>query len=274
MDTKIKPLEELTIMDDYMFGVVMCDKNNLKPLLEYILKVNIVEIDFIERQKTEKEGYESHGVRLDLYVKDGHGRVFNVEVQTSDKKNLPKRMRYYQGVIDVELLSPGANYNDLGKCFILFICNYDPFGLGRSIYTFENRCLEEPDLSFGDETVKVIANTKGKVGEISEELKELFLYFDEGIATGAYTRQLDDAVKNVKSSEERRHEYMVMMIREMEAKEEGRAEGRAEGRSEGIDQNRVESIKNIMDGLKYSAQQAMDLLKIPAAEQDKYLAKL
>jgi predicted transposase YdaD len=63
---------------------------------------------------------------------------------------------------------------------------------------------------------------------------------------------------------------MVMMIREMEAKEEGRAEGR----SEGIDQTRVENIKNIMDGLKYSAQQAMDLLKIPAAEQDKYLAKL
>ena len=34
------------------------------------------------------------------------------------------------------------------------------------------------------------------------------------------------------------------------------------------------SIKNIMEGLKYTAQQAMDLLKIPASEQPKYLAKL
>lgn len=59
---------------------------------------------------------------------------------------------------------------------------------------------------------------------------------------------------------------MVMMIHDMEMKEEGRVEG--------IDQTRVESIKNIMDGLKYTAQQAMDLLKIPAANQAKYLGKL
>ena len=52
----IKPLEELTIMDDYMFGVVMCDKKNLKPLLEYILKIKIADIEINERQKTEKEG--------------------------------------------------------------------------------------------------------------------------------------------------------------------------------------------------------------------------
>lgn len=32
-------------MDDYMFGVVMCDKKNLKPLLEYILKIKIADIE-------------------------------------------------------------------------------------------------------------------------------------------------------------------------------------------------------------------------------------
>ena len=36
----------------------------------------------------------------------------------------------------------------------------------------------------------------------------------------------------------------------------------------------VVAIKNIMEGLKYTAQQAMDLLKIPADEQPKYLAKI
>ena len=43
-----KPLEELTLMDDYMFGTVMRDKVNLKPLLEYILKIKIVDIVFVE----------------------------------------------------------------------------------------------------------------------------------------------------------------------------------------------------------------------------------
>ena len=253
-------------MDDYMFGAVMRDKVNLKPLLEYILNVKIIDIDFVEPQKTEKEGYSSHGIRLDLYVQDEQGRIFNVEIQTSDKRNLPKRMRYYQSVIDIEVLAPGVDYLKLRKSFVIFICNYDPFGRNRYIYTFENRCIEEPDMTFGDETMKVVVNTKGSVGEISEELKEILVYLDEGRATGKYTKQLDDAVQLVKSSEERRHEYMVMMIHDMEMKEEGRAEG--------IDQNRVESIKNIMDGLKYTAQQAMDLLKIPAADQEKYLAKL
>ena len=32
-----KPIEELTLMDDYMFAAVMRDTKHLKPLLEYIL---------------------------------------------------------------------------------------------------------------------------------------------------------------------------------------------------------------------------------------------
>ena len=220
-----KPLEELTLMDDYMFSAVMRDKVNLKPLLEYILKVKIVNIEFVEPQKTEKEGYQSHGIRLDLYVKDDQGRIFNVEVQTSSKKNLPKRMRYYQSVIDVNILAPGVDYSRLRQSFVIFICNYDPFGKGRYIYTFENRCIEDADLVFGDDALKVVVNTKGSVGEISGELKEVLVYLDEGKATGEYTRKLDDAVRLVKSSEERRHEYMVMMIREMEVREEGIAIG-------------------------------------------------
>ena len=52
------------------------------------------------------------------------------------------------------------------------------------------------------------------------------------------------------------------------------ARGEAKGIQRGIDQNRIESIKNVMKKLKYSAQQAMELLEIPAAEQPKYLAQL
>ena len=72
------------------------------------------------------------------------------------------------------------------------------------------------------------------------------MYFDEGKATGAYTRKLDDAVKSVKASEERRHEYMVMMIREMEAREEAREEGREEGRQEGAMAERERVALNML----------------------------
>ena len=232
-----KPLEDLTLMDDYMFFAVMRDKANLKPLLEYILNVTIDDIEFVEAQKTEKEGYRSKGIRLDLYVKDIEGQIYNVEVQARTSGNLPKRMRYYQSVIDVNILEPGVDYSKLMKSYVIFICGFDPFARERYRYTFGNNCFEEEDLPLGDETAKIVVNTKGTKGDISAEMKAVLLYLDKGLTSSDYTRQLDDAVQSVKCSEERRHEYMVMMIREMEIREEGRILGvietmRADGKDD------------------------------------------
>ena len=49
---------------------------------------------------------------------------------------------------------------------------------------------------------------------------------------------------------------------------------RKESREEGIESTRLESIKIVMERLKYTAQQAMEFLKIPTADWPKYLAKL
>ena len=224
----IRPLEELTLMDDYMFAAVMHDQQNLKPLLEYILGIKISQIKFVESQKSGKEGYRSKGVRMDLYIMDDEGRIFNVEIQTSKKKNLPKRMRYYQSVIDNEVLAPGADYNNLNRSFVIFICSYDPYDRGWYLYSFENLCIEDPQLAFGDESYKVIVNTKGTAGKISSELKEVLQYLNNGKVTGKYTKQLNEAVNRVKTNEDRRHEYMIMMIHDMELLEEGKILGAVE----------------------------------------------
>ena len=100
--------------------------------------------------------------------------------------------------------------------------------MGRFVYTFENTCREEPELQFNDGTTKVVVNTKGRKGEVSEELKEVIRYLDDGTVSGNYSRELDAAVNAVKSNEDRRLEYMTMMIHDMEIREKGRAEGRAE----------------------------------------------
>ena len=171
-----KTLDELTLMDDYMFAQVMRETRHLKPLLEYILQIKIEKIELIELQKTKKEGYESKGVRLDLYVTDDAGAVYNVEVQTSNKRSLPKRMRYYQSIIDISILTPGMEYGSLRKSFVIFICNYDEYGRDRYLYTFENICREETDLKFGDESYKVVVNTKGRRGDINAQLKEVLEY--------------------------------------------------------------------------------------------------
>ena len=75
MERRIKTIDELTLMDDYMFAQVMRDTRHLKPLLQFVLQIHITKIELIEPQKTEKEGYDSKGIRLDLYVTDEQGAV-------------------------------------------------------------------------------------------------------------------------------------------------------------------------------------------------------
>ena len=67
----------------------------------------------------------SKGIRLDVYVEDEAGTVYNVEIQTTDKKNLPKRLRYYQGMIDLNILNRGEDYASLRRSFVIFICTLD-----------------------------------------------------------------------------------------------------------------------------------------------------
>ena len=49
---------------------------------------------------------------------------------------------------------------------------------------------------------------------------------------------------------------------------------REEGRREGVNQARVENIKNLMESLKLTAKQAMDALKIPDSERERYMPLL
>ena len=74
-------------------------------------------------------------------------------------------------------------------------------------------------------------------------------YLDNGTVDGEFSRELDDAVNAVKNSEERRHEYAMIQLREQELLEEGREEGRAEGREEGREEGKEEGSINTLVSL-------------------------
>ena len=209
-----KTIEELTITDDFMFGAVMRDPKRCKPLLEIILGVKIKKITYPELQKVIDQRYDSKSIRLDVYVEGDENAVYNVEIQTTAKKNLPKRMRYYQGMLDINILEKGQDYTDLKKSFVIFICTYDPFGEEKYSYTFENRCADNHELLLGDEATKIVLNTKGTKGEASRELKQLLHFMDGMEPENDYTKELEKAVTQVKESEEWRREFMLMMERD------------------------------------------------------------
>ncbi|GFI22244.1 hypothetical protein IMSAGC011_01017 [Lachnospiraceae bacterium] len=87
--------------------------------------MNIERIEYPELQKSIHVDMDAHSVRLDVYVKDDRETVYDTEMQVSDTKELPKRSRYYQGMIDLQLVDAGQHYKKLNKSYIIFICPFD-----------------------------------------------------------------------------------------------------------------------------------------------------
>ena len=143
MQNTQKTIKELNLEDDFLFAKVMSDREICRQVLEKILDVPITEIVLPTTQRTIDILFEGKGIKLDVYVNDGNGTVYNVEMQRGKKRELPKRSRYYQGSLDLDLISAGEPYHSLRKTFIIFICTFDPFKDKRHLYTFENICRDK-----------------------------------------------------------------------------------------------------------------------------------
>ena len=220
-----KAFEELQIKDDFMFSVIMRNPKFCKPFLERILGIKISRIEYPKSQETIDISADAKSVRLDIYVEDGKETVYNIEMQTTENRNLPKRTRYYQGMIDLNILEKGDNYKDLKRSFVIFVCTFDLFGEGRHIYTFENRCIQNLDLGLGDDTTKIILNTKGTMDDVTPEMKKLLDFIDGKEPEDDFTRELDKAVQSVRKNEKWRLDYMTLQMNYQEKYEQGYDEG-------------------------------------------------
>ena len=230
----------LTIQSDFIFKKVMSRKRICKYLLEELLQIEIADINYIEAEKTIDPNYTSHGIRLDIIVADDKNTHYNLEMQVKNNKNpntnthvLPKRSRYYQALLDFDLLQAGQPYDLLPPTFIIFICVFDFFEKGNYVYTFKKRCLENLELELPDEATTMLLNTKGSHGEISKDLKSFYDYVNNHIVTTDFTRQIDDEISYLKLDTKVRREYMLMEARLLDERREGIAEGKDIGFAEG-----------------------------------------
>ncbi len=241
---KQKTLQELNLADDFLFAKVMTDKKICKKVLEKILNIRISKITMPENQKVIDLLLESKGVRLDVYVNDEEGTVYNVEMQQGENINLAKRTRYYQGSIDLDLIQKGEDYKKLNKSFIIFICTFDPFGKGRHIYNFKNVCLQDSSVILGDETEKIFLNTTGVLDDVDEEMLEFLAYVENTteqfakMAKSNLVKEIHQKVKEVRHDYRMEAEYMTLLERDRANKELGREEGR--------EQEKIQTAKKLL----------------------------
>ena len=271
--------QNLTIQSNFIFSKTFEANPDLcRRLLEKILHIKIKRISYPEREKVLEARTDSKGIRLDVYVEDKDtNRSFDIEMQVADSDNIVKRMRYYQGLIDMDKLKHGQHYSALGESFIIFVCPFDKFKAGRHIYTFKETCAECQAIELGDGATKIFLSTKGNVDDVDEEVKAFLNYVDSGIVEGAFVKELDDTVQVVKSNRKAMKEFMTyemtLLESRMEGEQRGFQRGQAKGRTEGTEKVATNMIRLGMDFLVIQTLTNLSIERIEelAKQQEKVL---
>lgn len=231
-----KKFKELTIKDNFMFGAVMSDPNNCKELLEMILQIPIERVE-VSKEKSIVYHPEYKGVRLDVYAKDDNNTHYDVEMQSVKKKAIGKRARYYHSQIDMELLRSGEDYDKLPDSYVIFVCDFDPFGLRKYCYTFANQCLEDTSLNQQDGCKSIFLSTYGENEEDVPVRMVKFLKFVKANLTESkkdfedeFIKKLQNTINHVKESREMEERFMLFQ----EMLKDERTEGRIQGKRESI----------------------------------------
>jgi len=238
-----KPFDELTIADDYMFYRVMEDPGICKTLLNRVLHGKVETITDIELQKTIDDAGRAKGVRFDVWAKDCNGRIYDIEMQALDRKDLAKRIRYYQAAIDVSMLGKSKPYESLPDTFILFFCTFDYLGKGLPVYTFKTTCCEDTAIALEDGITKIIINSKAATQEKNAKLKVFLEYMNGKVSDDEFIQRLERRIQEVKANEALRRQYMLVNTIERDARNDGWKAGIAKGLAEASRQKAFETTK-------------------------------
>jgi len=238
--------ESLTLANNFIFCKVMENNPDLcKHLLELLLHIEIDHLEPPQAERTFQESISSKGVRFDVYAKS-ENRIFDIEIQTVKKKNLPKRARYYQSVIDVSNLNSGVNYKNLKDTYVIFICLMDVFGKGLPVYSFENICAEDRETKLNDRAFKIFFNAENCDKIESEEERAFFNFLKGKSADDSFTRHLEEKVSLAKKNLEWRNQYMTFKEQFCEEIEEAREEAYKEAYTEALEERSIENAKNLL----------------------------
>ena len=267
-----KTLQELTIKDNFLFAAAMLDPENCKGVIECALGIEIERVE-VSRERSIVYNPEYKGVRLDVYARDENKTHYDVEMQIV-KREIFRRARYYHGQMDMELLDIGIGYEELPDSYVIFICDFDPAGLGKYRYTKKEIFAEEKSYDYEDGSHTIFLSTKGTNDtEVPERLVKFLKFVGANVQESMadykddLVSRLQASIRRIKADREMGNRYMHFgeIIRDeyKAGMEEGKLEGKREGKLDDIyaflfDLGEIpESLKN-----KLVAITDMDMLSV------------
>ncbi len=108
------------------------------------------------------------------------------------------------------------------KLFIILKCRQQRIEIFPSEQEIDLNILEK---GLGDDTTKIILNSKGTMDDVSPEMKKLLDFIDGKEPEDDFTRELDEAVQSVRKNEKWRLDYMTLQMNYQEIYEQGIEQG-------------------------------------------------
>lgn len=96
---------------------------------------------------------------MDCVARDSTGKQFDVEIQQDNEGASPKRARYHSGLMDMNTLNPGQDFEKLPESYVIFITRDDILGYGLPIYHID-RQIKELNEAFQDEAHIIYVNSR------------------------------------------------------------------------------------------------------------------
>ena len=221
-------LAEFTLMDDVFMSEVLDGQNEIVGLiLRIILKRDDLKVTSVETQR-EYKSHTMRSIRLDVKAVDATGKIYDIEIQRSDRGTGARRARFYSSMIDRELLEKSRDFDELVDTYVIFITEKDRFGKGLPLYHIERRIAELENEPFGDGTHIIYVN-----GEYREKdsLGKLMHDFTCKRAGDMYFETIAERVKYFKE-EEGGHGHMNRLWEELIEEERAKAAKEAKAAAE------------------------------------------
>lgn len=226
-----------------------------KAVLETILDIKIDHVECVNAQKILNYTFDEKYVRLDVYLRDGSGISYDLEMETAGSHSrlrlLPIRSRLYGSMLDAEEYPEGTDYQNIRGMYVIWICLNDPFGYGLAKYTVKPVCIENHNVPANTGVTHIYLNCKPTICNVSDELMGLLSYIqDRHNCETALVQRIDQLVVKINQDKDWRNWVMTLERKlndeRMFSRIEGREEGLEEGREEGREERETELIESMV----------------------------
>ena len=242
--------------DDFM--TMVFDKNieATELLLKVILGRNDIKVIEVVAQREYKNPVTGgRSITLDIYAEDSEGKVYDIEVQRADAGADAHRARFHSSMIDTKMLKEKQKFKEIHDSYVIFITENDVMDMGLPLYHVE-RTITETGKLFNDGSHIIYVNGSYKNDE--DPVGRLMHDFRCTSAVDMFYPELAKPVRHFKETE-------------------GGQKAMCKAMEDRIEKERIEvltkNIENLMDTMRWTAEQAMSALKVSDEDKEVLLKK-